>query len=53
MNDDDIIDQLLLRDTFEIVLTVDLETADNVAREDLVRVLGNAAADAIEEQLNP
>lgn len=51
MSDDDIADELLLRDTYEVTLTVDVNTARTLSQDTLARVLGKAAAKSIIEFL--
>jgi hypothetical protein len=47
--DDDIADELLLRETYEVTLNVDLATARNMDDVSLARVLGWACVRAVRE----
>jgi hypothetical protein len=50
--DDDIADELLLRDTIEVRLMVDVSTARNLDDETLQRVLGVRATEAVREYMD-
>lgn len=49
MTDEDYAAELLLRDTYEVTLNVDLTTAKHMDDASLARVLGEAALRAVRE----
>lgn len=51
MTDDDIAKELLLRETYELVMNVDLKTAQNMDDASLARVLGEAAVEFLREHI--
>jgi hypothetical protein len=51
VSDEDIAKELLLRDTYEVILNVDLTTAKTMDDASLARVLGEAAVQSIREFL--
>lgn len=51
MTDDDISKELLLRETYEVTLNVDVATAKNMDDASLARVLGEACVEAVREHI--